>query len=53
MSNAFVVCGNPENIMEKIELFENIGINEFVVGSPIGKDRLNSLRLLEDVLASF
>ncbi len=53
MCNAFAVCGNPENIMEKIELFENIGINEFVVGSPIGKDRLNSLRLLEDVLASF
>ena len=53
MVNAFAVCGNPKQISEKIEILENIGVNEFVVGSPIGKDRVKSLRLLEDIVNSF
>ncbi len=53
MINAFSVCGSPDEIMNKIEVLQNIGINEFVVGSPIGKDRIKSLKLLEDVLNSF
>jgi 5,10-methylenetetrahydromethanopterin reductase len=39
--------------MEKIEQLENIGVNEFVVGSPIGKNKVESLKLLEDIVNSF
>ncbi|WP_455645039.1 5,10-methylenetetrahydromethanopterin reductase [Methanosphaera sp.] len=53
MVNAFAVCGNPEQIMNKIETLQELGVNEFVVGSPIGKDRVKSLKLLEDVINSF
>ena len=53
MVNAFSVCGTPSQINEKIDVLEKMGVNEFVVGSPIGKDRIKSLKLLEDVINSF
>ena len=53
MINAFSVCGTPNDIQNKVEELEQLGVNEFVVGSPIGKDRIKSLRLLEDVINSF
>lgn len=51
--NAFSVCGTPDDIMNKIEVLQDLGVNEFVVGSPIGKDSFESLKLLEDVINSF
>lgn len=53
MVNAFSVWGTPSQISDKIEVLQNMGVNEFVVGSPIGKDRVKSLKLLEDVINSF
>lgn len=53
MIDAFSVCGTPSQIHEKIEELEAIGVNEFVVGSPIGKNKIESLKLLEDVISSF
>lgn len=53
MVHAFSVCGTPEDISSKIEKFNDLGVNEFVVGSPIGKDREISLKLLEDIINSF
>ena len=53
MVHAFSVCGTPSQIQEEIEVLEKIGVNEFVVGSPIGKNRVESLKLLEDVINSF
>ncbi len=53
MVNAFSVCGTPEVINTKIEELESLGVNEFVVGSPIGKDRVKSLKLLEDIVNSY
>ncbi len=53
MINAFSVCGTPRDIREKVEEMDQLGINEFVVGSPIGKDRIKSLKLLEDIINSF
>lgn len=53
MIDAFSVCGTPDDINIKIEEMESLGINEFVVGSPIGKDRVKSLKLLEDSINSF
>ena len=53
MINAFSVCGTPIGIQEKIEQMDSLGINEFVVGSPIGKDRIKSLKLLGDIINSY
>lgn len=53
MVDAFSVCGTPDMILNKIEELEKLGVNEFVVGSPIGKDRVESLKLLKDVVNSF
>lgn len=53
MVNAFSVCGTPNDIQDKVAEMEKLDINEFVVGSPIGKDRIKSLKLLEDIINSF
>ncbi|MCD7781152.1 MAG: 5,10-methylenetetrahydromethanopterin reductase [Methanosphaera sp.] len=53
MVNAFSVCGNPDSITEKISQLESLGVNEFVVGSPIGKNKQDSLRLLGDIISTF
>ncbi|HII08108.1 MAG TPA: 5,10-methylenetetrahydromethanopterin reductase [Methanosphaera sp.] len=53
MINAFSVSGTPRNIQDKIEEMGALGINEFVVGSPIGKDRVTSLKLLGDIINSY
>lgn len=53
MINAFSVCGTSEDIINKIEVLQRLGVNEFVVGSPIGKDRVKSLKLFEDIINSF
>lgn len=53
MIDAFSVSGTPRDIRDKIEELDGLGINEFVVGSPIGKDRVNSLKLLGDIINSY
>ena len=53
MLNAFSVCGTPKDITEKIEKLDEIGVTQFVAGSPIGKDKEESLRLLADVIKSY
>lgn len=51
--NAFAVCGTPSQIQDKIEELTSFGVNEFVVGSPIGKNPVESLKLMEDIINSF
>lgn len=53
MINAFSVCGTPNQIQNKITELEDKGVTQFVAGSPIGKDKFKSLKLLEDVINSF
>lgn len=53
MIDAFSVSGTPKQISDKIEVLEGLGVNEFVVGSPIGKNRVESLKLLKDIIYSF
>jgi len=53
MINAFSVCGTPSDVSDKIAELKDMGVNEFVVGSPIGKNKMDALRLLEDVISSF
>ena len=50
---AFSVCGTPEEFIPKIEGLAEMGVTQYVAGSPVGKDVEASIKLLGDVIASF
>lgn len=50
---AFSVCGTPDEFAPKIEALAEMGVTQYVVGSPVGKNMVESIRLFEDVIASF
>lgn len=49
----FSITGTSEEIISKINSLEKTGVTQYVVGAPIGKETDNSIRLFEDVIASF
>lgn len=51
--DAFSVCGSVEDFIPKIEALADIGVTQYIAGSPIGKDKEESIKLLGDVIASF
>ena len=51
--DAFSVCGTPEEFIPKIEGLAEMGVTQYVAGSPVGKDVEESLKLLGEVIASF
>ncbi|MDO5848375.1 MAG: 5,10-methylenetetrahydromethanopterin reductase [Methanobrevibacter sp.] len=50
---AFSVCGTPDEFAPKIEALAEMGVTQYIVGSPVGKDVKESIGLFEDVIASF
>lgn len=50
---AFSVCGTPEEFVPKIEGLAEMGVTQYVAGSPVGKNVEESIKLLGDVIASF
>jgi 5,10-methylenetetrahydromethanopterin reductase len=46
MIDAFSVYGTPEQVNAKLDELFKLGVNQVVVGSPIGPDRYNSIRLI-------
>lgn len=50
---AFSVCGTPDEFIPKIKALENGGVTQYVAGSPIGKDKEESIKLLGEVIASY
>lgn len=53
LMNAFSVCGAPDDFIPKIEALEEMGVTQFVAGSPIGPDKEKSIKLLGEVISSF
>jgi len=53
LMNAFSVCGSPDEFIPKIEALEEMGVTQFVAGSPIGPDKEKSIKLLGDVISAF
>jgi len=54
MIEAFSICGKPEDCIEKINALLKIGVNQFVVGSPIGLEVHKSIKLIgEEILPYF
>ena len=51
--DAFSVCGTPDEFIPKIEALADMGVTQYVAGSPVGKDVAESIKLLGDVIASF
>lgn len=50
---AFSVCGSPEDFVPKIEALADMGVTQYIAGSPIGKDKEESIKLLGEVISSF
>lgn len=53
LMNAFSVCGAPDDFIPKIEALEEMGVTQFVAGSPIGPNKEKSIKLLGEVISSF
>ena len=51
--DAFSVCGTPDEFIPKIEALADMGVTQYVAGSPVGKNVEESIKLLGDVIASF
>ena len=51
--DAFSVCGTPDEFIPKIEGLKEMGVTQYVAGSPVGKNVEESIKLLGDVIASF
>ena len=51
--DAFAVAGSPEDFVPKIENLAEMGVTQYVAGSPVGKDVEESIKLLGDVINSF
>ncbi len=51
--DAFSVCGTPDEFTHKIEGLAEMGVTQYVAGSPVGKDVEESIKLLGEVIASF
>jgi 5,10-methylenetetrahydromethanopterin reductase len=46
MVEAFSICGTPENCIEKIDKLMKVGVNQIVVGSPIGPRMRKSINMI-------
>lgn len=51
--HAFSVAGTPDEFIPKVEGLAEMGVTQYVAGSPIGNDVEESIKLLGDVIASF
>ncbi|GFO95995.1 methylenetetrahydromethanopterin reductase [groundwater metagenome] len=46
MMDAFAICGTPEECIEKINGLIKAGVTQVVVGSPVGPDRTEAIKLV-------
>lgn len=46
MVEAFSICGTPETCIEKIDTLIKVGVNQIVVGSPIGPNMRKSINIV-------
>lgn len=53
LMDAFSVVGTPSDFVPKIEALGEMGVTQYVAGSPIGPDKEKSIKLLGEVIASF
>jgi len=51
--DAFSVCGTPDEFVPKIEALADMGVTQYVAGSPVGKNVEESIKLLGEVIDRF
>lgn len=50
---AFSVCGTPDEFIPKIKALESGGVTQYVVGSPVGPNEEESIKLFGEVISSY
>jgi 5,10-methylenetetrahydromethanopterin reductase len=50
---AFSVVGTPKEFVPKIEALAEMGVTQYVAGSPIGPNKEKSIKLLGEVIDNF
>ncbi|UTB33485.1 MAG: 5,10-methylenetetrahydromethanopterin reductase [Methanobacterium sp. ERen5] len=53
LMEAFSVVGTPKEFVPKIEALADMGVTQYVAGSPIGPNKEKSIKLLGEVIDSF
>ncbi|MEM4188204.1 MAG: 5,10-methylenetetrahydromethanopterin reductase [Candidatus Hadarchaeum sp.] len=53
LMEAFSVVGTPDEFIPKIEALAEMGVTQYVAGSPIGPDKEKSIKILGEVIESF
>ncbi|MHA1270413.1 MAG: 5,10-methylenetetrahydromethanopterin reductase [Candidatus Helarchaeota archaeon] len=54
MLEAFTIAGDADYCIDRIKGLEKIGVNQVVVGSPVGPDKKNSIKYIaENIIKSF
>lgn len=53
LMEAFAIVGTPDDLVPKIEALGEMGVTQYVVGSPIGPDMKKSIKLVGDIIESF
>ena len=53
LMDAFSVVGTPDDFIPKIEALGEMGVTQYVAGSPIGPDKEKSIKLLGEVIDNF
>jgi 5,10-methylenetetrahydromethanopterin reductase len=53
LMDAFSVVGTPKDFIPKIEALGEMGVTQYVAGSPIGPDKAKSIKLMGEVISSF
>ncbi len=53
LMEAFSVVGTPDDFVPKIEALGEMGVTQYVAGSPLGPDKEKSIKLLGEVIEQF
>ena len=51
--NKFSLTGNPDEIINKINALKEVGVNQIIVSSPIGKNIKESIKLFGEIIECF
>ena len=46
MVEAFSISGTPEEVMDRVEELKKLGVNQLIIGSPIGVDKSKAIKLI-------
>jgi 5,10-methylenetetrahydromethanopterin reductase len=51
MIDSFSIYGTPEDCLSKVERLAELGVSQIVVGSPIGPNKKDSLKMVKEIIS--